>query len=131
MLDNESNNNTFVDGIECHAKKAGVPFNASWARLHYMPHTIHLAALKVYFLTTSLSIGLLFPCLKLLEGIGAVSSAEGKKAASRAGNYQDAATASLDRNLDNDATTQDDNNHPVGPDRSGSILSSVDKVLPY
>ena len=71
-----------------------------------------------------------FPHLKLLEGIGAVSSAEGKKAASRAGNYQDAATASLDRNLDNDATTQDDNSHPVGPDRSGSILSSVDKVLP-
>jgi hypothetical protein len=46
--------------------------------------------------------------MKLLEGIGAVSSAEGKKAASCAGNYQDAATASLDHDLDNDATTQDD-----------------------
>jgi hypothetical protein len=68
-----------------------------------------------------------------------VSSAESRKAASRAGNYQDAATASLDRDLDNDATTQDDSegdpaNHTVsgravGPDRSGNILSSVEKVL--
>jgi hypothetical protein len=69
-------------------------------------------------------------------------SAEGRKAASRAGNYQDAATASLDRDLDNDATTQDDSEgdqaihavsgrRAVEPDRSGNILSSVDKVLPY
>jgi len=66
--------------------------------------------------------------LKLLEGIGAVSSAEVKKAASRAGNYQDAATASLDRDLDNDATTQDDSE---GPDQLESILSSIDKVIHY
>jgi hypothetical protein len=84
------------------------------------------------------------PNLKLLKAIGAVSSSEGKKAASRAGNYQDAATASLDRDLDNDATTQDDSEGDQGnqavsgdsgravvPDRSGSILSSVDKVLSY
>jgi hypothetical protein len=78
---------------------------------------------------------------KLLEGIGAVSSAEGKKAASRAGNYQDAATASLDHDLDNDATTQDDGEgdhgnqavagRTVEPDQSGNILSSVNKVRPY
>lgn len=100
--------------------KAGVPFNASWACLRCMPHTIYLAAIK------------------LLECIGAVSSAESRKAASRAGNYQDAVTASLDRDLDNDATIQDDNegdqaNHAVSgravePDRSGNILSSVDKL---
>jgi hypothetical protein len=79
--------------------------------------------------------------LKLLEAIGAISSTESKKAASRAGNYQDAATASLDCNLDNDTTTQDEiegnegnqavSGHTVVPDRSGSILSSVDKVLSY
>ena len=60
-------------------------------------------------------------------GIGAVSSAEGRKAASRAGNYQDATTALLDRNLDNDATTQDDGED----DQSKNILSSVDKVKSY
>ncbi|KAF8230875.1 hypothetical protein L208DRAFT_1130944, partial [Tricholoma matsutake] len=55
MLDNASNNDTFVDGIECCARKAGVSFNASWACLHCMLHTIHLTAIK------------------LLKGIGAVS----------------------------------------------------------
>lgn len=47
MLDNVSNNDTFVDGIEHCAEKAGVSINASWACLHCMPHTIHLAAIKV------------------------------------------------------------------------------------
>jgi hypothetical protein len=51
------------------------------------------------------------------------------------------ATASLDCNLDNDTTTQDEiegnegnqavSGHAVVPDRLGSILSSVDKVLSY
>ena len=87
MLDNASNNDTFVDGIEHCARKAGVSFNASWARLHCMPHTIHLTAIKVYLSMSSTFVCLTFPDLKLLEGSGAVSSAEGKKAASGAGNY--------------------------------------------
>jgi hypothetical protein len=61
MLDNASNNDTFVDGIERRAKKAGVPFNASWARLRCMPHTIHLAALKVCFSISSTFVCLQFP----------------------------------------------------------------------
>jgi hypothetical protein len=61
MLDNASNNDTFVDGIERRLKKAGVPFNASWARLRCMPHTIHLAAIKVRFLSTSIFVGLRSP----------------------------------------------------------------------
>jgi hypothetical protein len=60
MLDNASNNDTFVDGIERRTKKAGVPFNASWARLRCMPHTIHLAAIKVHFPMTYTFIGLRF-----------------------------------------------------------------------
>ena len=63
MLDNASNNDTFVDGIERRTRKAGVPFNASWARLRCMPHTIHLAAIKVRFLTNAMSVNLLFPGL--------------------------------------------------------------------
>ena len=58
MLDNASNNDTFVDGIERRAKKAGVFFNSSWARLRCMPHTIHLAAIKVCSLMISTSVGL-------------------------------------------------------------------------
>jgi hypothetical protein len=61
MLDNASNNDTFVDGIERCTKKAGVPFNASWARLRCMPYTIHLAAIRVRFLMTPTSVGLSFP----------------------------------------------------------------------
>jgi hypothetical protein len=136
MLDNASNNDTFVEGIERRAKKAGVPFNASWARLRCMPHTIHLAAIKVWFLTTLHMSAYVFLNLELLEAIGAISSAEGKKAASRAGNYQDATTASLDRDLDHDATTQDDvegdpASHAIVPNQSESILSSVAKVQFY
>ena len=58
MLDNMLNNDTFVDGIEHCAKKAGIPFNASWACLCCMPHTIHLAAIKVCSLMSSTSVGL-------------------------------------------------------------------------
>jgi hypothetical protein len=61
MLDNASNNDTFVDGIEYHAKKAGVPFNALWACLHCMLHTIHLAAIMVCFLMSFTFVSLQFP----------------------------------------------------------------------
>ncbi|KAF8240864.1 hypothetical protein L208DRAFT_1230699, partial [Tricholoma matsutake] len=113
---NALNNNMFVDGIEHHAKNAGVPFNAFWACLCCMPHKIHLAVIK------------------LLKGIGTVLSAEGKKAASHAGNYQDASMASLDCDLDNGEGDQANlavSGHAVDPDQSKSILSLVDKVLPY
>ena len=59
---------------------------------------------------------------------------EGKKAASCAGNYQDAATALLDRDLDNDTTTWDDgesdpatSSHTMMPDSSGGILPGINK----
>ncbi len=47
MGDNASNMDTFVDGIVLHAEKMQITINAEWARLRCMPHTIHLAALKV------------------------------------------------------------------------------------
>lgn len=47
MLDNASNNDTMVDGIQARARKEGIEFNALWGRLWCMPHTIHLAAIKV------------------------------------------------------------------------------------
>jgi hypothetical protein len=68
MLDNASNNDTFVDGIERRAKKAGVPFNASWARLRCMPHTIHLAAIKVRVSISSTFVGLMFPLFEAPRG---------------------------------------------------------------
>lgn len=54
MLDNASNNDTFVDRIALRCQKAGIPFNPAWSRLQCMPHTIHLAALKVQSLANYL-----------------------------------------------------------------------------
>ena len=47
MLDNASNNDTLVDEIVQQAKEQGIFMNTSWAHLCCMPHTVHLAALKV------------------------------------------------------------------------------------
>jgi hypothetical protein len=47
MTDNASNNNTLVDGIVERANKQGVSMRGDWIRLRCMPHTVHLAALKV------------------------------------------------------------------------------------
>jgi len=38
---------TFVDAIAVHAQGIQIEMNAVWARLQCMPHTVHLAALKV------------------------------------------------------------------------------------
>jgi hypothetical protein len=69
---------------------------------------------------------------QLLEGIGAISAAESKKATSRSGNYQDSVTASLSRTFDDDAVGRDDEDEQdevsLEPDRSGNILSAVEKV---
>ena len=46
MMDNASNNDTLVKGLEWRAKAEGIEFNPLWARLRCMPHTVHLAALK-------------------------------------------------------------------------------------
>ena len=35
--------------IERRAEAEGITFNAAWARLHCMPHTVHLAALKASY----------------------------------------------------------------------------------
>ena len=47
MLDNASNNDTLVDGVVLHVIQHCISMNAKWARLCCMPHTVHLAALKV------------------------------------------------------------------------------------
>ncbi|KAF8064936.1 hypothetical protein FPV67DRAFT_1419488, partial [Lyophyllum atratum] len=114
MLDNASNNDTLVDGVQSRAAKEGIYFDAAWARLRCMPHTIHLAAIK------------------LLEAIGAISKTEAKKAASRSGNYQDSTTAPLSRDHDDDAAAREDTDEDAGIsfslDKSANILPAVEKV---
>ena len=50
MLDNATNNNTMVEGIQRQATLEGIVFNATWAHLRCLPHTVHLAAVKVGWL---------------------------------------------------------------------------------
>ncbi|KAF9070583.1 hypothetical protein BDP27DRAFT_1149764, partial [Rhodocollybia butyracea] len=73
MMDNATNNDTLLEAIErkCHARN--IPFNAQHSRLRCMPHTVHLAVLK------------------LLEAIGAV-----EKDCKRLGPYQDAVVGAPD-----------------------------------
>jgi hypothetical protein len=69
---------------------------------------------------------------QLLEGIGAISAAESKKATSRSGNYQDSVTTPLSRTSDDDAVGRDDEDEQdevsLDLDRCGSILSAVEKA---
>ena len=133
MLDNASNNDTMVEGIESRAAKEGIHLNAAWARLRCMPHTIHLAAIKVCLIKSFAVYDTnTYVILQLLEAIGAISKTEAQKATSRSGNYQDSTTVPLGRSHDDDAAAQDDGDQEeavsLSPDASGNILPAVEKV---
>ncbi|KAF8987560.1 hypothetical protein BDQ17DRAFT_1206403, partial [Cyathus striatus] len=90
MLDNASNNDTFIDGIVSHCKKHNIDLNPMWICLWCMPHTVHLAAIQ------------------LLEATGAVSCSDSRKAAVHGGNYQLSVIAPF--NSDNSVFLEDDEN---------------------
>jgi hypothetical protein len=46
-MDNASNNDTLMEALESRCRDAGIKSSASAARMRCMPHTIHLAAIKV------------------------------------------------------------------------------------
>ena len=47
MMDNASNNDTLMEALAIKCHEAGMEFSASDSRMRCMPHTIHLAAIKV------------------------------------------------------------------------------------
>lgn len=47
VMDNATNNDTMTEAIERKCQAAGIPFDAGRSRMRCMPHTVHLAALKV------------------------------------------------------------------------------------
>jgi len=53
-MDNATNNDTLVAAIEQHCTDAKIYFSAMESQMRCMPHTVHLAAIKVlcFFLTT-------------------------------------------------------------------------------
>ncbi|KAH9047030.1 hypothetical protein EDB83DRAFT_2178863, partial [Lactarius deliciosus] len=114
MLDNASNNDTMLESVQQRAREEGIRIKASWVRLRCIPHTIHLAAVK------------------LLEAIGAITKEDTKKAVSRGGNYQDSATSPLDCMHDDDVVGLEDgeggDEMSLQPDASERILQAIDKV---
>ncbi|KAJ7932219.1 hypothetical protein B0H13DRAFT_1519415, partial [Mycena leptocephala] len=90
VMDNATNNDTLVVAFAERCRAMHISFSARDGRMRCMPHTIHLAALK------------------LLEAIGALTKEEKQKAKSRASAHQDAATESLDRAQDNQASQLED-----------------------
>jgi hypothetical protein len=46
-MDNASNNDTLMENIAIKCATADIPFDATEARIRCMPHTAHLAAIKV------------------------------------------------------------------------------------
>ncbi|KAJ7307676.1 hypothetical protein DFH08DRAFT_1051543 [Mycena albidolilacea] len=73
VMDNATNNDTMVEALAQRCKNENIPFSSSRFRVRFMPHTVHLAAIK------------------LLEIIGAASKDAQKKAVSRSAShpYQD------------------------------------------
>jgi hypothetical protein len=75
--------------------------------------------------------------VQLLEGIGALSKADSKKAKSRSGNYQDSAVAPLDREYDNEAVQQEDEekyedkSSATASGRPDGIILAVAKVMSF
>ncbi|KAF5376117.1 hypothetical protein D9615_007777 [Tricholomella constricta] len=110
MMDNASNNDTLVEGIARRCLELDIPFSVSHARMRCMPHTIHLAALK------------------LLEGIGAISKADSKKVVSRGGNYQEVVSVPISRDADDDAVAREDNSEPT-PNSDDIEGSPVEEML--
>ena len=51
MMDNATNNDTMMQCIETHCREIGIIFHPDQARMRCMPHTIHLATIKVCFIT--------------------------------------------------------------------------------
>ena len=54
VMDNASNNNTLMTSLERRCQQRGVEFSAQDARMRCMPHTIHLAAIKVLMFVSQL-----------------------------------------------------------------------------
>ncbi|KAF8988021.1 hypothetical protein BDQ17DRAFT_1258003 [Cyathus striatus] len=80
---------TFIEGIATCCKK-GVYFNAEWAHLCCMLHTIHLAALQ------------------LLESISAISGPDARKTSAANRNYQDSVNDPIVHEVDDLEALQGD-----------------------
>lgn len=108
MADNATNNDTMMDNLARKFRGVKIAFNPKHARMRCMPHTIHLAAIK------------------LLEGIGAVEKS--KRATND--NYQDNSSIKFTAEAEREAELVDDDaEDEVGIDENvDAIMYSVPKL---
>ncbi|KAK0454238.1 uncharacterized protein EV420DRAFT_1645133 [Desarmillaria tabescens] len=107
MMDNVTNNDTMVKAIKQRCREQAIPFSARNSCLHCMLHTVHLTVVK------------------LLEGIGAISKDDGKKAKnSHTSSYQDSISAPLDASHNDEAALLDEEAEPENSNDFGSFAGS-------
>ncbi|KAJ7300980.1 hypothetical protein DFH08DRAFT_724785, partial [Mycena albidolilacea] len=91
VMDNATNNDIMVEAIQAKCLAAGIRFEARKARMRCMPHTVHLAALKLF------------------EAIGALTKEDSKKAQGRSkAAYQEEVTHLNTKAADCDAALRVD-----------------------
>ncbi|KAJ3517257.1 hypothetical protein NLJ89_g623 [Agrocybe chaxingu] len=90
VMDNATNNDTLVEFFAERCRQEGIDFDEKNACMRCLPHTIHLAALK------------------LLESVGALTKEEAARANSRSSPYQDAATEDISSSQDDLAVDHED-----------------------
>ncbi|KAJ6562969.1 hypothetical protein B0H10DRAFT_1929717 [Mycena sp. CBHHK59/15] len=61
VMDNATNNDTMTQAIERKCLAESIPFEAQNSRMRCMPHTVHLAALKVCLVPDRISLTWLIP----------------------------------------------------------------------
>lgn len=133
MMDNASNNDTMMETIESQCHEAGIEFSAQKSRMRCMPHTIHLAAIKVCSIVSffGLSIGVNdFKYKQLLEGIGIISKDDSAQAQATNFNYQDEVNAGVEREYDMDTAqeVEGEDSDVINERPSNDIQTAVYKV---
>jgi hypothetical protein len=98
VMDNATNNDTLVEHFTRHCSEKDIYFSEIDGRLRCLPHTIHLAALKVILSPYTI----LMKLWQLLEALGALTKTQKKNAKlNRGSSYQETATESVSRDQDN------------------------------
>lgn len=131
MMDNASNNDTMIESIQSQCHEAGIKFSAQKSCMHCMPHTIHLAAIKVCSITNffGLDTGVNdFKYKQLLEGISIIS--KDNSAQAQATNYQDEVNVGVEHeyNMDTAQEMEGEDSDVVNERPSNDIQTAVYKV---
>ncbi|KAJ8456982.1 hypothetical protein ONZ45_g18499 [Pleurotus djamor] len=110
VMDNASNNDTLMSTLEGLHHQFGYDFPAKSSRLRCIPHTVHLAALR------------------LLEGIGALSPSDRTRAAGQEGQYQSIVTGDDDDDEMDLGDEDDDDEVPELVEAVDPNILDVDKI---